>query len=104
MTESLQSLVKTYLNMTCLQLIKIWDPEDSNLFIYESYRFTTRGIKDYWLAVDSAIRYWDTAIGSKIASTRKFQKTKTVHTYKDRFHWRKLDKTKYPTPPPKKET
>ena len=51
--------------MTTLEMIKVWDHNDSNLFISESYRFTAEGLKKYWMSADSAIRYWVTALSNK---------------------------------------
>ena len=51
----LEELVTTREDMTCLKLIKFWDPEDGNLFLKDSYRFTSEGLNRYWQAIDSAV-------------------------------------------------
>ena len=64
--------------MTALQMIKIWHHDDSAAFINELYRFTTEGLIKYWMSVDSAIRYWFTAIGNKqlMKKNQKFRSSK----------------------------
>ena len=64
--KCLKSIVDLYPEMSFLKLVKIWDPEDSNLYLREQGRFTPVGLGRYWLAVDSAIRYWCMAIKPKI--------------------------------------
>ena len=64
-TDCLQRIVSIHSNMSCLKMLKIWDHDNSNLFIYESYRFTSEGLVKYWLSIDSAIWYWVTAIANK---------------------------------------
>ena len=78
--EVLRSLVETKLNMSCLSMIKIWNYDDTDAFVQESYRFTSDGYRKYWLSVDSAIRFWCTAIGSKmeVRKTKNFKKAKTA--------------------------
>ena len=96
MTKCLNELLKSQTNMSCLQMVKIWDHEDSSLFIYDLYRFTTERIKKYWLSVDSAIRYWVTAIAPKIGKTFPKQKA-----FRNHFKWRRQEDRKYPTLPPR---
>ena len=82
-TDSLESFVKVKENMTILKMIKFWDHEDSSFFIYDSYRFTAQGLKNYWLAIDSAIRFWSVAIAPKLKfkNKKKFA-TKRFHTFR----------------------
>ena len=83
LTDCMQKHVKMYQHMSVLKLIKIWDPEDSSSYIYENDRFTSDGLVRYWLSVDSAIRYWNVAIFSKLG--RKNEKK----SYKDVYHWQR---------------
>ena len=53
--KCLKSIVELYQEMSLLQMIKIWDPEDGNLYLKEQRRFTPVDLGRYWLAVDSAI-------------------------------------------------
>ena len=77
LTECMESVIKFQENMSVLKMIKIWDPEDSNLFIYDSYRFTTQGLCKYWMAIDSAIRFWNVVIFPKLTAAKKIKTSKT---------------------------
>ena len=39
-------------NVSVLQLKKIWDQENTRLYISESRRFTSEGLAKYWMAID----------------------------------------------------
>ena len=64
--ERLNTVSQFYEGITVLKLKKIWDPTDSNLFLYESNRFTSEGINAYWAAVDCTIRFMDTIMIQKV--------------------------------------
>ena len=65
-TEALLGNVDRFKFMSALKLIKVWDPKDSNNYLYESDRFTSSGLTNYWKSVDSAIRFWNVAVLAKL--------------------------------------
>ena len=74
--------------MSMLHMVKYWDSEDGDNFIHDAYRYTSNGLFRYWLSIDSAVRYWFTAVLPKLIkphSQRK--KTNVNHQPNDRFHW-----------------
>ena len=60
--KAMVSAGRVFDNMSVLQLKKIWDPEDSNLYVKEAARYTTAGLKNYWEAIDRTIKYVDTIL------------------------------------------
>ena len=60
--ECMEQALKDKQNMSSLRIIKSWDHEDSNAFIYDSYRFTSSSLTKYWLGIDAAIRFWNEVI------------------------------------------
>ena len=82
-------VMKTQVNMTTLSMVKIWNQEDSTNYIYESERFTSTGLFNYWASIDSAIRFWNVAILSKIESKHFKSTTRQNQSYNhDKFHWK----------------
>ena len=80
-----------YDEMSCLKMLKIWDQENESLFVEEAYRFTALGIETYWKSVDSAVKYWNTAIASKIdrsqhKSNNYSNMNQQVPAY-NKYHW-----------------
>ena len=63
--------VKPYKSMTVLKMVKFWDSDNEQLFHRSSYRFSSEGLKNYWLSIDSAIRFWYVALSRKIETTKK---------------------------------
>ena len=53
--KCLTEAVNFHLNMSTLELKKVWDSKDSNLFIKENQRFTCDGYRSYWEAVDRTV-------------------------------------------------
>ena len=78
LNESMIHMAKLQEFTTILELKKIWDPEDSNLFLYESERFTAVGYSTYWKAIDCTIRYADTILFKKLDSKKKKHSTKPL--------------------------
>ena len=66
--DSLSTLVRERKNMSSLHMIKIWDHDDHNAFVYEANRFTTDGLFKYWASIDSAVRFWNVAVFPKMGS------------------------------------
>ena len=107
----LERMADVHENTVAVQLKKIWDGNDSSLFIQESNRFTSLGYTTYWKAIDSTIRYCDTILFKK----HTFGKPKGNYKQKfDRYHWpqhstvqniKKIEsdtgRRKLPTPPRK---
>ena len=85
-SEILSTTVKVHDDMSVLKMVKEWDPDNSNFYIYDSDRFTSEGLYHYWASVDSAIHYWDVAIHPKIGRPR--QKVGNKFRKNDRFHWK----------------
>ena len=96
-SKCLATTAAVFPNMSFLRLIKIWDPQERNNFLQEPYRFTSEGLTRYWLAIDSAIRYWNTTIFPKIgkrpphksnAGIRHKKAKKYFHKENfNKFHW-----------------
>ena len=81
----ISTVVKLYKNMTALRMLKIWDPEDGNAVMYDSFKYTASGLTNYWLSVDSAIRFWDVALFPKTGNNPK----KRRNNQRDRYKWKK---------------
>ena len=89
-SSCLNTVVKFRQNMSCLRMLKIWEHDDANSFVHDSYRFTSEGLARYWLSIDSAIRFWNVAIAPKLGVVKQKQKAKVPGKFKkDRFRWRK---------------
>ena len=69
-TECLERIAKIHENFSVLKVIKYWDHNDSNAFIYDSYRFKAEGLKKYWLGVDAAIRFCNVVILPKLTAAK----------------------------------
>ena len=91
--KALENVVKHNENTHVLQLLKGWDSDDTNLYVYHNRRFTTSGFTSYWNAVDKTARYIDTI------HMKKLQKPK----HSDRYHWQQPqnqpERRKLPSPP-----
>ena len=53
-------------DLSVLQLKKIWDSENSRLFVEESSHFTSEGYVAYWAAIDSTVHFMDMILIQKI--------------------------------------
>ena len=69
--QVLAKVVAMFKNMSMLKLVKVWDPDDGNSFINESYRFTNTGLHKYWMSVDAAIKFWNIALSKKFDKPAK---------------------------------
>ena len=100
-TESMEFAVQQRKDMSCLKLVKIWDFEDGTLYKHDRKKFSAKGFSSYWGSVDSAVRYWHTAIMPKIGkkskpgqATNRFQQTHhrgKPWMQKDKYKWRRQD-------------
>ena len=61
-TYCLNWLCAMYDEMHTLELKKIWDTEDGNLFVPDAARFTAEGYLRYWSAVDKTVKYFDSTV------------------------------------------
>ena len=84
-------------NTSALYLKKVWDSNDTNLFVKESRRFTSVGYARYWEAIDKTVRYCDTI------KLRNYTKRKTGEEVQDtqsrnnsRYCWFKQKANKKP--------
>ena len=102
--KCVQSKAKLHDNVVALQLKKVWDCTDTNLYIKENRRFTALGYTSYWQAIDKTVKYCDTILIKKILSKtakdqkqptfgkKKFNSTKKLHHFQqkqDKYHWRR---------------
>ena len=69
--KCLVTMAKLHQNTSTLELKKVWDPCNSNLFIKEARRFTSQGYTAYWDAVDKAVKYADTILMKKLERQNK---------------------------------
>ena len=98
----LQTVVSRFRNMTTLKLVKVWDPQDGKNFLQEKYRFTSKGLFNYWSSVDSAIRFWDVALSRKIdkANINSLLRNNKAKNKKqnNRFKWTKEQRSRQQYP------
>ena len=78
----LTTVAKLYQNMAVLRMLKVWDHEDGAAVLYDNTRFTAQGLTNYWLSVDSAIRYWNVVLSPKTGNENKFRKQKNKYKWK----------------------
>ena len=64
--KSLTECAKLHLNVSTLELKKVWNEHDPNLFLEECHRFTADGYSAYWEAVDRMVRYFDSIYLKKV--------------------------------------
>ena len=88
-TVALANSVSLQKNMSMLKLLKIWNHEDGENFNKESNRYTATGLKRYWLSVDSAIKFWCTAL------SKKFDKKSNNKTFQRPNHMEKKQQQRY---------
>ena len=65
--SALNITAKLYEECTVLQLRKIWETDNVNLYLGAQQRYTVEGYTKYWLAVDNMIKLWDTFLRLKKA-------------------------------------
>ena len=81
----LRTIGKLYDNVSVLELKKIWDPTDSNLFLKDAYRFTADGMKAYWKAVDHMMQFCDSTIMKHVEK----------QIFKSQLPFKKINQSKY---------
>ena len=99
----LQEIIHFHPNVSTLELKKVWNTKNGNLYIKECQRYTAEGYRDYWEAVDRTVRYCDSIVlkkldngmrkSLKLSGDTKFgQKDQRYgqKDQKDRFHWKNM--------------
>ena len=84
----MDTVMKNYEFMSVLQLIKVWNPDDGSAVLYDGTRYTSQGLTNYWLAVDSAVRYWNVALHPKFQKDASKQIIKTPFV-KNKYKWQR---------------
>ena len=85
--KSLEEVCQFHNNVHALMLKRVWDPKDGNLFLADSQRFTTDGLKCYWEAVDRTVRYFDSVLLKKIEKEKRKNLKQHKGDQKDQFRW-----------------
>ena len=87
--KSLIATAKFHENVSILELKKIWDQENTRLFVGEALRYTTEGLSTYWAAVDCTIRFMDTILFGKIEAraTKKARAEKAQEEDPKKYKW-----------------
>ena len=85
--KSLNHIAKFHENVHVLQLKKIWDPQDSNYYVFENRRFTVFGLGKYWEAVNATIKFADTILIKKVQ--RKAARAKAAEEFdgSNKYKW-----------------
>ena len=65
----LRTISKSHKNTSVLELKKVWDKSNPNLYLNETIhsRFTAEGLKTYWLAVDCTLKFCNLIIMKRVA-------------------------------------
>ena len=95
--EALRSTSALHENNAVLELKKIWDPDNTSLYLLREARFTSDGLRFYWEAVDKTVKFADTILMKKLASKKDKQKnsgqsqvtSKQSYQKHDKYHWYK---------------
>ena len=87
--DCIKEIAKTKEGMTALEILKIWSYEDHNLFLEDSYHFTSEGLDNYWASVDAAIRYYETIVLPEMAmkAAKPIQHPRCNKASNDKLHW-----------------
>ena len=96
---SLITVAKMHDNVSVLVLKKVWDPQDTKLYVKEADRFTNKGLKTYWEAIDRMLKFCDTTILKRIAKLEIKESPFNVDKHQGRnriakvnpFKWRRSD-------------
>ena len=90
--KSLNSSAKFQENVSVLALKKIWDYDNTRLFVNEALRYTSEGLSMYWAAVDCTVRFMDTILFHKIEmraskKARNDSKADNSENAKKKYKW-----------------
>ena len=94
----LNQVSQFYPNTNSLDLKKVWDDQDTSLYVKDSRRFTAHGYSIYWQAVDTTFKYVDTILMKKI-QRKATKNAKAANTNdSDKYRWRNPNlQTREPT-------
>ena len=92
--QSLVRMAKYHQNTSALELKKIWNHSDSNLYVREARRYTTRGYAAYWEAIDKTVKFCDTIVLKKPEHKKKKQPFK-FNGNLDHYHWQQHSPAKF---------
>ena len=95
--NKLNDVASYYENVSVLQLKKVWDPDNGNLYLADSAHFTSEGLNANWRAIDATVRYADTILVKRILAKTAGSKAKKPKSFdkKDKFHWRRSEDTSH---------
>ena len=82
--ECLIRSTKFYKDMSSLNMVKAWNHDVLNNYLYDADRFMAEGLAKYWISVDCAIKYWNIAIFPKIGKMKKHANKKRGRN--DQYH------------------
>ena len=93
MNSVIQSECSLIDGMKIMRMKKIWDPEESQLYLPSHSRFTSDGIFKYWGSIDNAIEFNDNKLEEFLSSGRR----NYIHNKqnKDQYKWSKTAQFKY---------
>ena len=92
--SSLQAEISVMKNMRIMRMKKIWDPEDSQLYLGNSSRLTTSGIFKYWSSIDNALQFNDS---KAVKFEQRKQTQKGRPQFQTKFKWSKDQRNQRPT-------
>ena len=98
--KALATIAPLHKNVHALQLKKIWEETNTNLYLEEQRRFTAQGWRRYWSAVDKMVRYADTIFIKKLQRKEKEQHnySSSKHHDYDRYHWSRYEEDRCRSP------
>ena len=87
--ECLSHAAKFQEDVSVLELKKIWDRENTRLFVGEAQRYTSEGLSTYWAAIDCTVRFMDTILFQKIETraTKKARADKAQEDDQKKYKW-----------------
>ena len=59
MNSAIQAEASLQMDMSIMRMKKVWEPENSQLYLASHSRFTTEGIFKYWGSIDNALEFND---------------------------------------------
>ena len=89
--DALHVASKFHENVTVLDMRKIWDADNTRLFVAESLRYTCEGYSTFWAAVDCTMKFMDTLLFKKIEN-KSTKKAKAALSEKSTTQQKKEDR------------
>ena len=92
---ALEKAANNFPEFWSLQLKKIWEFDNPNYYDEDTNRYTAKGTKTYWEAIDSTFKFWDTNLNHKYdredrrnhASSASKPWNKCSDNRRDQYHW-----------------